>query len=121
MDRRADQVGRRDPVTEVEGVYEVPAGDFEGLKSDAAQQAVHRAVNSDITGSDVAIPGGEAGNDVLARFVPALDDLRVRYPPPRCALVRPWPWSAMHSRALRSTRAGENLGVVGLPRAGNPA
>lgn len=68
------------PVTVLAGVHEVQAGDFEGLESDAAHRAFHQTYQRWHHGElDIAVPGGEAGKDVLDRFLPVLEDLRVRY------------------------------------------
>ncbi|MGW6421639.1 histidine phosphatase family protein [Nocardia sp. NPDC055053] len=67
------------PVTVLDGVYEVQAGDFEGLDSEAAHLAFHRIYQRWHHGElDVAMPGGETGRIVLERFSAALEDLRVR-------------------------------------------
>ncbi|MFF2393141.1 histidine phosphatase family protein [Nocardia sp. NPDC058114] len=68
------------PVIVLDGVYEVQAGNFEGVDTDVAHQAFHQTYQRWHSGElDLAVPGGEAGNDVLDRFLPVLEDLRTRY------------------------------------------
>ncbi len=64
----------------LEGVYEVQVGELEGLNSDAAhehfQRIYHAWHRGDLT---VRTPGGESGAEVLARYLPVLEQLRDAY------------------------------------------
>lgn len=65
---------------EFEGIHEVQVGDLEN-RSDADAHDEFNAVYKRWYGGelDLALPGGETANDVLARYVPVLDQLRLRY------------------------------------------
>jgi len=64
----------------LDGLEEVQVGDLEGQNSDAAHgqfQRIYRAWHE----GDLSqrISGGESGYDVLARFLPVIEDLRAKY------------------------------------------
>ncbi|MGW4847974.1 histidine phosphatase family protein [Nocardia brasiliensis] len=66
--------------TVLDNLQEVQAGDLEGLHSEEAHlffQRIYRAWHEGDL--DERIPGGESGNDILARFFPVIEDLRERY------------------------------------------
>ncbi len=68
------------PVEILDGIHEVQVGELEGLNTEAAHsrfQRIYRAWHE----GDLAerVPGGESGYDVLARFLPVVEDLRVKY------------------------------------------
>lgn len=68
------------PATELEDVHEVQAGDLEGLADEHSHRTFQRIYGSWHEGDlGVAVPGGESGADVLARFLPVIEDLRDRY------------------------------------------
>jgi probable phosphoglycerate mutase len=65
---------------QIEGIHEVQVGNLENRGDDdaiaeftAIYELWHRGE------LDVPLPGGESGNDVLDRYVPALTELRMRY------------------------------------------
>lgn len=65
---------------EFEGLHEVQVGDLENRNDDAAIEEFGRVYQQWHEGDlDAAMPGGESANDVLARYVPVLTDLRMRY------------------------------------------
>ncbi|WP_240771600.1 histidine phosphatase family protein [Nocardia sp. CS682] len=68
------------PATVLDNLQEVQAGDLEGKHSEEAHlffQRIYRAWhNGDL---DERIPGGESGRDVLARFLPVIEELRETY------------------------------------------
>ena len=67
-------------VHELEGIHEVQVGDLEDRSDEAAHDefnAVYRRWQSGEL--DVALPGGETAQQVLDRYVPVLDQLRMRY------------------------------------------
>ncbi|MGV9674474.1 histidine phosphatase family protein [Nocardia sp. NPDC003482] len=64
----------------LDGVYEVQAGDLEGLSSEAAHQRFQRIYRAWHLGElDVRVPGGESGQEVLDRYLPVLEELRDTY------------------------------------------
>jgi len=64
----------------IDDVHEVQAGDLEGQSDDEAHRTFQRIYGSWHHGElDLAVPGGESGADVLARFLPVIEDLRDRY------------------------------------------
>ncbi|MDP7726037.1 histidine phosphatase family protein [Mycobacterium sp. TY814] len=68
------------PAQEVAGIHEVQVGDLENRNDDEAVaefQAIYKRWH--LGELDVALPGGETANDVLARYVPVLTELRMRY------------------------------------------
>ena len=68
------------PVTVVDGVQEVFVGDLEGRGDQAAIEgfiAVYRAWHAgDI---ELAVPGGESGQQLLDRFLPAVQRIRAEH------------------------------------------
>ncbi|WP_157647189.1 histidine phosphatase family protein [Actinomycetospora chiangmaiensis] len=72
----------------VDGVHEVQVGDLEG-RSDDESVGVFRAVYDAWRAGDVTarMPGGESGQDVLDRYLPAVEDLRRRHPDETVVLV----------------------------------
>lgn len=68
------------PAAEVDGVFEVQAGDLEDRTDDAAiaefNAIYERWHDGDLT---APMPGGESGRDVLDRYLPVVTDLRLRY------------------------------------------
>lgn len=64
----------------VAGVHEVQVGALENRNDDEAVAEFNAIYERWQHGElDVPLPGGETGNDVLDRYVPALTDLRMRY------------------------------------------
>ncbi|MGY4097957.1 histidine phosphatase family protein [Nocardia sp. R16R-3T] len=68
------------PVEVLDGIHEVQVGELEGLNTEEAHsrfQRIYRAWHE----GDLAerVPGGESGYDVLARFLPVVEDLRTKY------------------------------------------
>ncbi|MEV4238612.1 MULTISPECIES: histidine phosphatase family protein [unclassified Nocardia] len=68
------------PVEVLDDIHEVQVGELEGLNTEAAHsyfQRIYRAWHE----GDLAErpPGGESGYDVLARFLPVVEDLRTKY------------------------------------------
>ncbi|ANW62312.1 MULTISPECIES: histidine phosphatase family protein [Mycolicibacterium] len=65
---------------ECDGLHEVQVGELENRNDDEAieqfGQVYQRWHEGDL---DAAMPGGESGSDVLARYVPVVTDLRMRY------------------------------------------
>jgi len=64
----------------VEGIHEVQAGDLENRVDEAAIAefaAVYRRWHAGEL--DAAMPGGESGREVLDRYLPVIDELRLRY------------------------------------------
>jgi broad specificity phosphatase PhoE len=65
---------------EFEGIHEVQVGELENRNDDDAiaqfESVYQRWHEGDL---DVAMPGGETGNEVLDRYVPVLTQLRMRY------------------------------------------
>ncbi len=75
---RAASIGT-DP-WELDGLHEVQVGDLEDRSDDAAHDefaAIYRRWHEGEL--EIAMPGGESGADVLDRYVPVLDGLRMRY------------------------------------------
>ncbi|GAA4827004.1 histidine phosphatase family protein [Actinomycetospora corticicola] len=72
----------------VDGVHEVQVGDLEG-RSDDASVDVFRGVYDAWRDGDLSarMPGGESGQDVLDRYLPAVEDLRRRHPDGTTVLV----------------------------------
>ncbi|MGV9801951.1 histidine phosphatase family protein [Mycobacterium sp. NPDC003449] len=65
---------------EFEGVHEVQVGELENRNDDAAITQFNTIYQRWHEGElDVAMPGGESGTDVLHRYVPVLNQLRLRY------------------------------------------
>ncbi|OBG81044.1 phosphoglycerate mutase [Mycobacterium sp. E802] len=65
---------------EFEGVHEVQVGDLEDRNDDDAVAEFNRIYKRWHLGElDVPMPGGETAEAVLARYVPVLTELRLRY------------------------------------------
>jgi probable phosphoglycerate mutase len=65
---------------ELEGLHEVQAGDLENRDDDAAHEEFNAIYRLWQEGDyDVALPGGESGQQVLDRYVPVVTQLRLRY------------------------------------------
>ena len=65
---------------EVDGIHEVQAGDLEDRTDDDAIAEFNRTYQRWLEGDlAVAMPGGESGHEVLDRYLPVLQDLRLRY------------------------------------------
>jgi probable phosphoglycerate mutase len=63
-----------------EGIHEVQVGDLEGSSDEAAHDEFNAIYRRWHAGElDLALPGGETGRQVLDRYVPVLDQLRMRY------------------------------------------
>ena len=61
----------------LDGVYEVQVGELEGQNSQAAHREFQRIYRSWHLGElHTRLPGGESGEEVLARYLPAVDALR---------------------------------------------
>ncbi len=68
------------PTIEVAGVHEAQVGRLENRNDDDAVAEFNAIYERWHHGElDVALPGGETGNDVLDRYVPVLTHLRMRY------------------------------------------
>lgn len=66
--------------SEVDAIYEVQAGHLENRSDDDAIAEFNGVYQRWLEGElDVAMPGGECGNDVLDRYLPVLSGLRLRY------------------------------------------
>ncbi|WP_327094724.1 histidine phosphatase family protein [Nocardia vinacea] len=68
------------PVEVLDDIYEVQVGEMEGLNTEEAHSSFQRIYRAWHEG-DLAerVPGGESGYDVLARFLPVIEDLRTKY------------------------------------------
>jgi broad specificity phosphatase PhoE len=65
---------------ELRGIHEVQVGKLEDRKDDEAVAEFNAIYERWHRGElDLALPGGETGNDVLERYVPVLTELRMRY------------------------------------------
>ncbi|MBW0015170.1 histidine phosphatase family protein [Mycobacterium sp.] len=65
---------------EVAGIHEVQVGELENRSDDQAVAEFNAIYERWHRGElDAPLPGGETGNDVLDRYVPALTELRLRY------------------------------------------
>jgi broad specificity phosphatase PhoE len=65
---------------ELEGLHEVQVGDLEDRSDEAAHDEFNAIYERWHRGElDLALPGGETGQQVLDRYVPVLDQLRMRY------------------------------------------
>ncbi|MBS4102538.1 histidine phosphatase family protein [Tsukamurella paurometabola] len=66
----------------IEGVHEVQAGDLEGFHDEASiavfQDVVRRWYEGE---AGAAMPGGESADDLLARYLPAVDAIRAEHLP----------------------------------------
>lgn len=64
----------------IDGLYEVQVGDLEGLNSEAAHETFQRVYRAWHRGDlQPRVPGGETGQEVLDRYLPALENIRTRY------------------------------------------
>ncbi|MTE12003.1 histidine phosphatase family protein [Nocardia aurantiaca] len=64
-------------LTVLEDLQEVQLGDLEGLNTTAAHMEFQRVYHAWHFGDlSVRVPGGESGEEVLARYIPALERLR---------------------------------------------
>lgn len=64
----------------VDGIHEVQAGDLENRNDDEAIAEFNTVYQRWHDGAlDALMPGGESGRDVLDRYLPVLEDLRLRY------------------------------------------
>jgi broad specificity phosphatase PhoE len=64
----------------LEGIHEVQVGDLENRNDDAAVREFDATYQRWLDGDlDVALPGGETGQQVLDRYLPVLTDLRMRH------------------------------------------
>ncbi|KAA8969817.1 MAG: histidine phosphatase family protein [Mycobacterium sp.] len=65
---------------EVDGIHEVQVGELENRNDDEAVAEFNAVYQRWHQGErDLALPGGETANEVLARYVPVLTELRMRY------------------------------------------
>lgn len=65
---------------ELDGLHEVQVGDLENRNDDEAVDEFNRIYRYWHDGDlDIAMPGGESGNDVLDRYLPVLTALRLRH------------------------------------------
>ncbi|PRC49472.1 histidine phosphatase family protein, partial [Mycobacterium sp. ITM-2017-0098] len=63
-----------------EGLHEVQVGDLEDRTDEAAHDEFNATYRRWHGGElDLALPGGESAQQVLDRYVPVLDQLRMRY------------------------------------------
>ena len=68
------------PAREVIGIHEVQVGDLENRNDQEAVDEFDATYRRWLDGErDVSMPGGESANDVFDRYLPVLDELRVRY------------------------------------------
>jgi broad specificity phosphatase PhoE len=68
------------PAAEVTGIHEVQVGDLENRSDEQAIDEFNAVYRRWIEGErDVPMPGGETANQVLDRYVPVLNDLRMRH------------------------------------------
>jgi broad specificity phosphatase PhoE len=68
------------PAHEVAGIHEVQVGKLENRSDDDAVAEFNAVYERWHRGElDVPLPGGETGNDVLERYVPAVTELRLRH------------------------------------------
>ncbi|TRW88907.1 histidine phosphatase family protein [Mycolicibacterium sp. 018/SC-01/001] len=73
-------IGTPQPPAEFDGLHEVQVGDLEDRADEAAHEEFNAIYRRWHDGElDVRLPGGESGHQVLDRYVPVLDDLRMRY------------------------------------------
>jgi len=68
------------PVEVLDDIHEVQVGEMEGLNTEEAHSSFQRIYRAWHEG-DLAerVPGGESGYDVLARFLPVIEDLPTKY------------------------------------------
>ncbi len=68
------------PPTRLDGIHEVHAGDLEDRNDEPSIAAFHAVYDRWHRGHlDDRVPGGETGSEVLARYVPVVTQLRMRY------------------------------------------
>ncbi|OFJ51315.1 histidine phosphatase family protein [Mycolicibacterium grossiae] len=68
------------PTTELQGIHEVQAGDYENRNDEPAIDAFHAVYERWQLGHlEERVPGGESGAEVLDRYLPVVKELRVRY------------------------------------------
>lgn len=92
------------PVETVAGIHEVQAGDLEDRNDEDAHRLFTDTYAEWFSGRpDTAIPGGESGTDVLARYLPEIDLIRAR-------LADGDVWVVSHGAAIRWVAA--TLGTV---------
>lgn len=73
-------LGAAQPLVEFDGIHEVQVGDLEDRDDEAAHEEFNAIYRRWHDGQlHLALPGGESGHEVLDRYVPVLDDLRMRY------------------------------------------
>lgn len=64
---------RLDFVSTLQGISEIPAGDYEMRNDEDAHEAYQRVLGAWLSGEvDVPVPGGATGSEVLAGYVPQL-------------------------------------------------
>lgn len=72
--------GRDLSPVELDGIYEVQAGDLENRNDQEAIDHFHGVYDRWLLGDlDERVPGGETGAEVLDRYLPTLTQLRMRY------------------------------------------
>ena len=70
------------PTAVVDGVHEVQAGDLEGFNDEDSIAVFQDVVRRWYTGeSTAAMPGGESADDLLARYLPAVDAIHTEHLP----------------------------------------
>ncbi|GAA5047056.1 histidine phosphatase family protein [Nocardia callitridis] len=93
------------PATVLENLQEVQAGDWEGWRGAAAHESFQRIYRAWHDGDlDAEVPGGESGHEVLARFLPAIEQLRQRYLTPEAIAAQSNPGDVLlvnHGAAIR--------------------
>ncbi len=76
----AQEFGGTHPTHEFEGIHEVQVGDLEDRADDEAHDEFNTVYRRWHGGElDLTLPGGENARQVLDRYVPVLDQLRLRY------------------------------------------
>lgn len=112
---------RRLPVTVLDGLREVRAGDLEGERTREAQRAYMRTVFAWAAGDrDERMPGGETGRDFFARFDAALAEVAASGAAEAVvvshgAAIRCWSASVEGAdRDFLASRPLPNTGIVAL-------
>lgn len=107
------------PVTSVDGVHEVDAGDLEGLTGVAPVTTFHEIYSGWLLG-DLRrhLPGGESGQDVLDRYLPAVDRIRDRHPDGVAVLVSHGAVMRLVATRLAGNVSGQHANSVLLPNTG---
>jgi broad specificity phosphatase PhoE len=107
------------PVTMLDGVHEVDVGELEGA-TDAASHARFSAIYQAWQAGDLgqAMPGGESGDEVLARFLPAVERIRATYLDGVVVLVSHGAAVRLVAGHLASNVNGEAANSVLLPNTG---